>query len=154
MTPMPAFEEVDISQWIDIDNLCTEEDSGCDLGSTDEPATFTCDGSGSDTVEPCGGEESASPVDSLIPHDEDAAAQQSEQTQESNVGRKPNFSVICFPSDPARPRGSKKRRDFTQERRVEVAQVRKAGACLRCRVRRISVGLCEGIKSQNIRLMC
>lgn len=52
----------------------------------------------------------------------------------------PQYSVICFPSNPSKPKGiKKKRKDFDERRRLEVAQVRRAGACFRCKVRRISV---------------
>jgi hypothetical protein len=52
----------------------------------------------------------------------------------------PEYSVICFPSNPTKPDGiKKKRKDFDEKRRREVAQVRKNGACFRCKVRRISV---------------
>lgn len=52
----------------------------------------------------------------------------------------PEYSVICFPSNPTKPDGIKKtRKDFDEKRRREVAQVRKNGACFRCKVRRISV---------------
>ncbi|KAF4456833.1 hypothetical protein F53441_1130 [Fusarium austroafricanum] len=39
----------------------------------------------------------------------------------------PDYSVICFPSNPTKPDGiKKKRKDFDEKRRREVAQVRKA----------------------------
>ncbi|KAG6992212.1 ATP-dependent DNA helicase pif1 [Fusarium oxysporum f. sp. conglutinans] len=51
----------------------------------------------------------------------------------------PEYSVICFPSNPTKPDGiKKKRKDFDEKRRLEVARVRKTGACFRCKVRRIS----------------
>lgn len=54
----------------------------------------------------------------------------------------PEYSVICFPSNPTKPDGiKKKRKDFDEKRRLEVARVRKTGACFRCKVRRISVCL-------------
>ncbi|KIL95157.1 hypothetical protein FAVG1_02089 [Fusarium avenaceum] len=44
----------------------------------------------------------------------------------------PEYSVICFPSNPTKPDGIKKtRKDFDEKRRREVAQVRKNGACFR-----------------------
>jgi hypothetical protein len=56
----------------------------------------------------------------------------------------PEYSVICFPSNPTKPDGiKKKRKDFDEKRRLEVAQVRKTGACFRCKVRRISVCLID-----------
>ena len=59
----------------------------------------------------------------------------------SNVSSIPEYAVICFPSNPTKPDGvKKKRKDFDEKRRQEVAQVRKSGACFRCKVRRISVG--------------
>ncbi|KAF5973261.1 hypothetical protein FBULB1_8397 [Fusarium bulbicola] len=52
----------------------------------------------------------------------------------------PEYSVICFPSNPTKPDGiKKKRKDFDEKRRLEVARVRKSGACFRCKVRRISL---------------
>ncbi|KAF4964904.1 hypothetical protein FZEAL_10826 [Fusarium zealandicum] len=52
----------------------------------------------------------------------------------------PEYSVICSPSNPAKPDGiKKKRKDFDEKRRLEVARVRKTGACIRCKVRKISV---------------
>ncbi|KAG4265770.1 hypothetical protein FPRO03_01054 [Fusarium proliferatum] len=54
----------------------------------------------------------------------------------------PEYSVICFPSNPTKPDGiKKKRKDFDEKRRLEVARVRKTGACFRCKVRRISCGV-------------
>lgn len=58
----------------------------------------------------------------------------------SSVSSIPEYAVICFPSNPTKPDGiKKKRKDFDEKRRQEVAQVRKSGACFRCKVRRISV---------------
>ncbi|KAJ4130988.1 hypothetical protein NW768_006527 [Fusarium equiseti] len=60
----------------------------------------------------------------------------------SNVSSIPEYAVICFPSNPTKPDGiKKKRKDFDEKRRQEVAQVRKSGACFRCKVRRISCGV-------------
>lgn len=58
----------------------------------------------------------------------------------SSASSIPEYSVICFPSNPTKPNGiKKKRKDFDEKRRQEVAQVRKSGACFRCKFRRISV---------------
>ncbi|KAH8884520.1 hypothetical protein GQ53DRAFT_396344 [Thozetella sp. PMI_491] len=47
--------------------------------------------------------------------------------------------IFCFPADPGAPGGVKKRRrDFDNRRRREVASVRKARACVRCRLRKVS----------------
>ncbi|KAG8675060.1 hypothetical protein FPOAC1_001037 [Fusarium poae] len=60
----------------------------------------------------------------------------------SSVSSIPEYSVICFPSNPTKPNGiKKKRKDFDEKRRQEVAQVRKSGACFRCKFRRISCGV-------------
>lgn len=64
----------------------------------------------------------------------------------------PEYSVICFPSNPTKPDGiKKKRKDFDEKRRLEVARVRKTGACFRCKVRRISVCLTAFAQARTYR---
>ncbi|KAG9507359.1 hypothetical protein J7337_000909 [Fusarium musae] len=64
----------------------------------------------------------------------------------------PEYSVICFPSNPTKPDGiKKKRKDFDEKRRLEVARVRKTGACFRCKVRRISVCLITYVWARTYR---
>lgn len=133
-----ALPEMDIARWIDIDELCA--------GDTDITSTFKNDFDrdvttwrrksavlpGSSTT--TGYNEEEHPPSQP---EEDYPNTSSLETREIS-----RFSVICFPSDPARPEGKKKkRRDFAEHRRQEVAQIRKAGACLRCKIRRTSVRL-------------
>jgi hypothetical protein len=48
--------------------------------------------------------------------------------------------IICFPANPAVPEGVKKKRsDFGESRRKEVALVRRRGACVRCKTRKTTV---------------
>jgi hypothetical protein len=54
-------------------------------------------------------------------------------------GRKRQYDVICFASNP-NPQPKKPRR-YDPEKREKVALVRRAGACLRCRLLKLSVGL-------------
>lgn len=142
MTQLPngrtSTPELDISQWLNIDELCSSE------GNTE-----TIDQGSDAHGRPAQGGRPSSLPGSLIPIAEPADEEHptSKTTQLSkDLKTKPEtserFSVICFPSDPARPEGKKKkRRDFTERRRQEVAQIRKSGACLRCKIRRTSVSL-------------
>ncbi|KAI5466349.1 hypothetical protein BGZ63DRAFT_438157 [Mariannaea sp. PMI_226] len=133
-----ASLEDDLARWIDIDELCQGAVS-------DEPY---------EKEAPYGNcTSSTSAGTACTPFNErnlqlkppEQVADSRPKTKRQPLARDtglPQYSVICFPSNPSNPSGiKKKRRDFDEKRRLEVAQVRKNGACFRCRVRRISCGV-------------
>ena len=150
----PVAQEDDLSKWIDVENLFPDEDNTqrdleIDNGRVQSPI-----GQGAALPPPITPTPTSDPRElTSTPQcptpqggDHDNTALQGKR-KHAEVSPRPSegllpsgFSIICFPSDPARPDGKKKkRRDFNQQRRLEVAQVRKQGACLRCKIRRISV---------------
>jgi hypothetical protein len=61
-------------------------------------------------------------------------------------------AFFCYTTGNVDPR-PRKRTNFGPKRREKVKKVRKRGACLRCRILKITVGanhLCENIKANNI----
>ena len=48
-------------------------------------------------------------------------------------------AFACFLSSTLEPAGPPKRSAFNRQRKIEVARVRRLGACLRCQLRKISV---------------
>lgn len=141
--------DLDISQWIHLDELCASEET-IDIFAQSHREQST--------------DESAKNAGSLpgslaTNHGEHAPLTTTKHalkgSMAEDVDSKSKFSVICFSSDPARPEGKKKkRRDFTERRRQEVAQIRKAGACLRCKIRRTSVSLTEILDSSFSGMFC
>lgn len=130
---------LDISQWLDIGELC-----GSDDPIDAHPGSFTRRDAGAqlESPSPLPGSnnrrcrvvdnEHVLPRANPVP---DRAGR-----PELSDSRISISYLTCFPSDPARPEGrKKKRRDFTESRRQEVAQIRKAGACLRCKIRKTPV---------------
>lgn len=134
-----SVPDLDISKWLDISELCGSDDpidahpgafarrdAGAQLESPGPlPGSYSrrCRGVNEEHVLP-----QANPISDTPGR------------TELSEGQRPIFAFTCFPSDPARPEGrKKKRRDFTESRRQEVAQIRKAGACLRCRIRKTPV---------------
>lgn len=126
----------DLAKWLDVDELCQDlltNDGLCtspphsDFQHT-EP-TSTAISLSEESFPPSTAHEKGSKSKSKL--------KRSDGPKRRNL---PEYSVICFPSNPAKPDGiKKKRKDFTEKRRLEVAQVRKTGACFRCKMRRISV---------------
>lgn len=135
-TPTPAVAEDELARWIDIDGLCRNALS--DESQGDEALRDNRSYPG-----PIGAARHE-------PDQVDRRVELPEKVIKPKPGTKrkplprhtglPEYSVICFPSNPSNPSGiKKKRRDFDERRRLEVAQVRKNGACFRCKMRRISV---------------
>ncbi|KAJ3470856.1 hypothetical protein MRS44_000955 [Fusarium solani] len=135
---VPAIDD-DLETWLDVEGLC--EDSSDDPGQNattaqhDISSTLTSvqtplDHNPQSEAQPAGQENRACP--------------KSRRKTTTRTNPSVNYSVICFPSNPAKPDGiKKKRKDFDEKRRLEVAQVRKTGACFRCKVRRISTDILD-----------
>lgn len=133
-TPSP---DLDISQWLNIEELCAS-DGNIESTSQNHPEQPLASQAEISTQPPGNSASTAEQEGqdySLKPTKSSKGSRRALKNGES-------FSVTCFPSDPARPEGKKKkRRDFAERRRQEVAQIRKTGACLRCKIRRTSVSL-------------
>lgn len=131
---VPAIDD-DLETWLDVEGLCENpsDDPGQnattaqnDISSTLTSVQMPLDNNPLNEARPVGQESKACP--------------KSRRKTATRTTSSVNYSVICFPSNPAKPDGiKKKRKDFDEKRRLEVAQVRKTGACFRCKVRRISV---------------
>ncbi|KAH6997915.1 hypothetical protein BKA56DRAFT_12128 [Ilyonectria sp. MPI-CAGE-AT-0026] len=134
----------DLGIWLDLESLCQDslsdgvgrDNTPLDCSMTSEPASAAQPRSGKPAKQIECAEGSISSTSKL-----------KRQVSARNTSR-PEYSVICFPSNPSQPAGiKKKRRDFDEKRRLEVAQVRRNGACFRCKMRRISCGVgdpCKG----------
>lgn len=140
--PAPVPLDEDISKWLHIEKLCPDEDDTTETiddryGQFYSPVEWGA-------AWPSMGSPASGRAVNPQSDDDSPSSKKRRRTYTSNKpsgGLATDFTVLCFPSDPARPEGKKKkRRDFTQQRRLEVAKVRKEGACLRCKIRRISVG--------------
>ncbi|KAH7171069.1 hypothetical protein EDB81DRAFT_837616 [Dactylonectria macrodidyma] len=139
-----APEDDDLEKWLDLDILCQDSPSDgggrdiapLDRSITSEPLSVTRPSSGEPT------QQIEYPKTSL-----ESSSKLKRRALVRNTSL-PEYSVICFPSNPSRPAGiKKKRKDFDEKRRLEVAQVRRTGACFRCKMRRISCGVgdpCKG----------
>ncbi|KAF7562175.1 hypothetical protein G7046_g1962 [Stylonectria norvegica] len=134
--------EDDLGRWLDLDGLCqdslTDEEAAGPLAPSDNNACNST-ATGTDPRQPNSGE-----TPQPTPHQEPQACPgpNSKYTSLPRNRSLPEYSVICFPSNPSKPDGIKKRRrDFNEKRRLEVARVRKTGACFRCKMRRISCGI-------------
>lgn len=138
LAPRP---EDDISRWIDVDSLCPDHD-GQPASAEDSHGQY------SSVQAPCdpaaGSEQRRGPSSSAKPGvTRERGVRHREDRAPGRVTSKADhaFYTMCFPANPAKPEGDKKRRrDFSHQRRLEVARVRRAGACIRCRIRRVSVG--------------
>ncbi|KAF7546633.1 hypothetical protein G7Z17_g8293 [Cylindrodendrum hubeiense] len=126
----------DLGKWLDLDGLC--QDSLSDVVGRDmSPLDCSVTSESVSATQPQPGEPTQQ-----AEHLERAIKSGSKLKRQalSRNSSLPEYSVICFPSNPSRPGGiKKKRRDFDDKRRLEVAQVRRTGACFRCKMRRISV---------------
>ncbi|CAM1506804.1 Fc.00g064450.m01.CDS01 [Cosmosporella sp. VM-42] len=131
-----SLTDDDLGKWLDLDGLCQDS---------------LTDGERSDSTPPDGYQDSTSMANQQ-PRSNGTETQHQEQQSKAMTRLKqkslprnrnfPEYSLICFPSNPAKPDGvKKKRKDFNEKRRLEVAQVRKTGACFRCKMRRISCGI-------------
>ncbi|KAF4469049.1 hypothetical protein FALBO_4066 [Fusarium albosuccineum] len=120
----------DLETWIDVQGLC--EDSP--IASNDPGQTATPPGD-VDISTPNSGHilPDRPRQDNVLPEGQgDKGSSKSQRKSATRAAPKPEYSVICFPSNPAKPDGiKKKRKDFDERRRLEVAQVRKTGACFR-----------------------
>lgn len=138
--PSPThLPDDDLAKWLDIDGLCQ------DFIPTDEEIRLSLPRNELQHTKPIETEKSPQ-NDNLQPSiSQEEVNKSALKPKGTNLTRNrnlPEYSVICFPSNPAKPDGiKKKRKDFTEKRRLEVAQVRKTGACFRCKMRRISVRL-------------
>lgn len=131
---IPAVDD-DLETWLNVEGLC--EDLPDDTGQTATTAQY--DGiSALTSVQMTLGNNP--PDEARAVGQGNRACSISRRKTTARATPSVNYSVICFPSNPAKPDGvKKKRKDFDEKRRLEVAQVRKTGACFRCKVRRISV---------------
>ncbi|KAH6898701.1 hypothetical protein B0T10DRAFT_454020 [Thelonectria olida] len=137
-TPTSVAVEDELARWIDVDGLC--QDFLSDEPPADEALRHNCSSSASiSATQPRSDQvnRQVEPPEPLLKPKPGSKR----QSLPRHAGL-PEYSVICFPSNPSNPRGiKKKRRDFDERRRLEVAQVRKNGACFRCKMRRISCGV-------------
>ncbi|UPK99269.1 hypothetical protein LCI18_010204 [Fusarium solani-melongenae] len=131
--------DVDLETWLDVEGLC--EDSSDDPGQNATTAQYDISSTLTSVQTPL----DHNPQSEAQPAgQENRACPKSRRKTTTHANPSVNYSVICFPSNPAKPDGiKKKRKDFEEKRRLEVAQVRKTGACFRCKVRRISCGVGE-----------
>jgi hypothetical protein len=131
---VPAIDD-DLETWLDVEGLC--EDSSDDPGQNATTAQYDISSTLTSVQTPL----DHNPQSEAQPAgQENRACPKSRRKTTTRTNPSVNYSVICFPSNPAKPDGiKKKRKDFDEKRRLEVAQVRKTGACFRCKVRRISV---------------
>ncbi|KAK3389919.1 hypothetical protein B0H63DRAFT_556995 [Podospora didyma] len=63
------------------------------------------------------------------------------KAQSGGINKTRDYHVICFSARPSKAQPGKKRTKFTPHRQQEVAAVRRRGACLRCRLLKIT---CSG----------
>lgn len=141
--PVTSTNEVDFHQWLDIDNLYPPHDSAAE----DENAQSLlirepeyCPSLATSVASECHQKrrETTTSATRSTPRNPGLCAQSHQ------------FSIITFPSDPKKPKGRKKKRsDFDEQRRLEVAQTRRSGACLRCRIRRIAVSTYFGGRTSS-----
>lgn len=137
--PMNTLTDTELEELIDLDRLCRHmtADKDPDLAISSVQDAFQeqhLPGTGTD-----GASETQRP-EPRRPQKQTASSPSPRETVRNMTI--PEFSVVCFPSNPSKPEGiKKKRRDFAEKRRLEVALVRKTGACFRCKMRRISVSL-------------
>lgn len=127
----------DLAKWLDVDGICQ------DFIPTDEEIHLSPPRNELQRTKPIETENTYQMGNSQPSISQEKVNKSTLKQKGSNLTRNrnlPEYSVICFPSNPAKPDGiKKKRKDFTEKRRLEVAQVRKTGACFRCKMRRISV---------------
>lgn len=140
-SPAEPILEEDLGKWLDLDGLCQDSLVDSEIGYPTPLDDYH--GSTSMAAEEPQSDASRRPNQ---PQDKERGLVLKSKRKPPSTTRNPaEFSVICFPSNPTKPDGiKKKRRDFTEKRRLEVAQVRKTGACFRCKMRRISVRVTWG----------
>ncbi|KAF5017956.1 hypothetical protein F66182_10085 [Fusarium sp. NRRL 66182] len=127
--PLYTSHDVDLEEFVDIQRLC--DDASTLLGESAQTHTSL-----NETTIPAGSGNvySEQRGEAEIQHQEQGtqAKTYSERKGARSSAPAPEYSVICFPSNPTKPEGiKKKRRDFDERRRLEVAQVRRTGACFR-----------------------
>ncbi|KAK7424884.1 hypothetical protein QQX98_000159 [Neonectria punicea] len=125
MSPM----DDDLGKWIDLDGLC--EDSLSDgVGRDIEPPSSSIPSESVSATQP----RSREPIQQT--KGPDRATKLRSKPKGHALPRNmslPEYSVICFPSSPSHPAGiKKKRRDFDDKRRVEVAQCGIGDPCRAC----------------------
>ncbi|KAM5369890.1 hypothetical protein ACJZ2D_008791 [Fusarium nematophilum] len=124
----PPVMDDDLETWLDVEGLC-QESSSTVSPEPRQSGTPPPDVGISDITNGrrCLQIESKTSTRSIHPHAEDIKDHSKLPRQSiSRNSTIPVYSVICFPSNPAKPDGiKKKRKDFDEKRRLEVAQVRK-----------------------------
>jgi hypothetical protein len=125
---MEPYSDDELDRWFSFDQICYDVPPA----SSPERDQISPENSQGDALQAVG---TAGPLTPALPI---------RGARRANIARvarpKPPFAVVCFPANPLEPNGlKKKRKDFQEARRKEVALVRRKGACFQCRARKTTV---------------
>ncbi|KAF4985027.1 hypothetical protein FDECE_16883 [Fusarium decemcellulare] len=123
-SPNTSTVDDDLETWIDVQGLCDDSPIASDDPGQNVRLSEDVDISAQNIshILP----DTLSRDDALPEGQGDNGGSKSQRKSVTRAAPKPEYSVICFPSNPAKPDGiKKKRKDFDERRRLEVAQVRK-----------------------------